>query len=90
MERTAVCRIYGNSELGNMLANTLAQPELERLRAEVGVAKSIRTEQYRKMIEEANRKYAVKKMSKFKQKVWGLIGLVLVVMKEGFVVYDPD
>lgn len=90
MERAAVCRIYGDNELGNMIANTLAQPELKRLRAEIGVAKPVRSEYYRKKIDEANRKYTIKKTSKWKQKIWGIIGLAVIIAKEGFVVYEPD
>ena len=85
MERTTIYRIYGsNKELGEMVANTLAQPEIKKLRAQIGAIKNVRSKEIAKKIAEAREKYESPIMPEWKQKLWGIIGLIVLVVQEGW------
>ena len=82
MQRTIVYRFSGDKEMGNSIANVLANPELQRLRAQIEISKPTRSEYYRKKIEEADRKYAIKPCPVWKQRLWGILGLLVLVCSE--------
>lgn len=82
--RTAVYKIYGDAKTGSVIANALAQPELMKLRAQIGVIKPVRARETQERIMEARIKYAVKPMPMWKQRIWGYIGLLVMLHKDGW------
>lgn len=84
MQRAAlVIRTCGDMEIATQVAKTFESPELKKLRAEVGIRKPSDSKRYSRMIRNARRKYRVKPMSPFRQRIWGLIGLAILYAHGG-------
>ena len=77
--RALVIRTYGDLELARPIANNLESPELRRLRAKVGVNAPVRNAHYARMIMEAKKKYAVRPISPARERMWGVIGLMVLL-----------
>ena len=82
-QRALVIRTYGNQELAKSMAVTMESPELKRLRAELGIKEPRERKDFRKKILEARRKYKVKPMKPFKRKLWGMVGLIILLAHGG-------
>lgn len=87
MQRTVVIRTYGDMSMSKPIVNALVQPavninELNRLRAELGVSKYSRSDEYIARLREAKVKYHVEPATGIKAKLWGLLGLVILLKGE--------
>lgn len=82
-QRALVIRTYGNQELAKSMALTLESSELKKLRAQLGVKAPREKNDCRKKIIEARKKYKIKPISPFKRKIWGIIGLVILLANGG-------
>lgn len=87
MQRALVIRTYGSQELAQSMAASIESSEMKQLRAEMkqlraqlGVKQYGDHDYYQKLTREARRKYRVKPMSPFKQRVLQAVGLVMVLM----------
>lgn len=83
MQRTAlVIKTYGDVDMSRAIVNGMESRELNRLRAESEFHKHKDTKKYKKMIAEAQRKYAVKPPNRLQQWFWGNIGLIALLLDE--------
>lgn len=80
-DKTMVIRCGGNLDMANAVANTFESPKLKKLEMELGMSKQVRQRELKRKIAQANRKYAIKPMSKFHRKMLGVIGYAVLVMK---------
>lgn len=88
MQRALVIRTYGNPDTAKSIANALVRhvpdidyAELNRLRAEIGVYKhnNNRRDEYLAKIREAESKYHVEPITGIRAKLWGLLGLAILL-----------
>lgn len=88
MQRAAlVIRTYGNQELAKSMAASIESSEMKKLRAELnqvrtqlGVMQYGDHDYYQRLTREARKKYRVKPMSPFKQRVLQTVGLIMVLI----------
>ena len=76
-----VIKTYGDANITIPVANTFESAELKKLRAKVDVSAPVRSRQYKAMIRDARRKYRVKPLSPFQQRIWGYIGMLVLLMR---------
>lgn len=81
--RALVIRTYGDQDFANSMAAAMESSELKRLRAELGIKEPRERNDFRKKILEARRRYRVKPMKPFKRKIWGIIGLIVLLAHGG-------
>ena len=81
MDKAIVIRCGGNLEIANAAASAFESPKLKKLEMELGMSKQARQRELKQKIEQANKKYAIKPMSKFHRKVLGIIGYTILVMR---------
>lgn len=72
----------GDPALAERMARTFEAPELRRLRAALGVRQNRDTLYWQDKIAEAQLEYAVQPMPAWKQRVWGLLGLLTLLFVE--------
>lgn len=80
MQRALVIRTYGDQELAKSMAAVMESPELKKLRAKLEMREHRDRDYYQMKTIEARRKYRVKPMSLFKQRVLQTVGLIMVLM----------
>ena len=85
-KRGLVIRTYGNIDMSGT-ANMFESMEIKRLQAEIGISNHIRNQQYQRMIAEARRKYRIKPTSRFRRKMLGIYGLLILLIRGE---YDAD
>ena len=72
----------GDPALAERMARTFEAPELHRLRAVLGVRQNRDALYWQDKIAEARREYRVKPMPAWKQRIWGRIGLLTLLLVE--------
>ena len=82
-QRALVIRTYGNQELAKSMALTFESAELKKLRAQLGVKAPRERSNCQEKIREARKKYRIKPISPFKRKIWGIIGLAVLLANGG-------
>lgn len=74
-----VIKTYGNQELAKSMASAMESTELKKLRAKLEMREHRDHDYYQMKTIEARRKYKVKPMSPFKQRLYGAVGLIMVL-----------
>ena len=81
MQRTLIIRTYGDANLAKTVAHSFENPELKRLRAELGVRNFGSDQECIKKMRELPKKYPIRKRNPVAEKLLVLYAFVWVLLK---------